>query len=201
MDIKEKPIISMPLPTTAEIDQLVSERKLLRILHPEVQMQVRHMLDEKAESRQYVIENGEQLYLSFEHVEDSQQRNYFYRLIQRYQSGERVSLRALPPALQQLLQPELTRFGYTVGAMLVGAVAGIGIGILAMAATILVTNVVEWVTGYATTKFAGMEVTAVTFVVFSIVGWVAIGILAWNKPYLWGNFSKSAATIRRKLFR
>jgi len=201
MNIKEKPTLPTSFPTAAEIDQLISEGILLRILRPDVQLQVRHTLEQRVESRQYVVQNGEQLYISFAHVEDSQQRNYFYRLIQRYQSGEQVNLKMLPPVLQEMLQPELTRYGRVIGAMMMGAVAGIAIGILAMAAAILVTNTVEWITGHTITQYMGMEVTAVAFIVCSIVGWAIFGILAWNKPYLWGDFSKSAATIRRKLFR
>ena len=116
MNVKEKSTLPTSFPTSAEIDQLVSEGKLLRILRPDVQVQVRHTLEQRVESHQYVVENGEQLYLSFAHVEDSQQRNYFYRLIQRYQSGEQVNLKMLPPVLQEMLQPELTRYGRVLGA-------------------------------------------------------------------------------------
>ncbi len=197
MSEKSTPVANLTAAT--DVDNLISEGKLLRILHPTIKGQVQQAL-QRGDLSPYVVEDEGHLYISLTQVADEKERDYFYRLIQRYQSGEPVNLKALPPTIQHILQPELTRMGRMLGAVLLGAVAGIAVGVLAMALTILIVDVVTWLTNRPVGVFAGMELTAVSFVVFTFVGWAAAGILAWCKPHLWGNLSASAENLRRKHF-
>ncbi|MCA9959398.1 MAG: hypothetical protein R3E31_08795 [Chloroflexota bacterium] len=186
--------------SAAEIDHLVAEGKLLRLLQPDVKATVEKALRQHNEAHTYVLESDGELYLSFHTIEDTQQRQRIYQLIQRHQTGERVNLNALPAYLKQLLQPELTWTGRFLGAVLLGTFGGIALGILAMAVSILIFNILGLVTSQVKIEYAGMGVTAVTFIIFSVLGWAASTILAWRRLRSWTQISEQAAHIRRRFW-
>lgn len=187
--------------SATEIDHLVAEGKLLRLLQPDVKETVARALRQHDRARTYVVENEGELYLSFHTIEDEQQRQRIYQLIQRHQSGERVNLNALPDHLKQLLQPEFTWTGRLLGAVLLGALGGVALGILAMAVSILIFNVLGLFMDQVVFEFEGMGLTAVTFIIFSTLGWAAGAILAWRRLHTWTQLSESAAIIRRRFWR
>ncbi len=186
-------------PAQSDVDSLVSENKLLRILQPAIEEQVKQDWRRNKPSP-CVVEYDGHLYISLSQVEDEAKRKYFYRLIQQHQTGERVNLKELPQPIQHILEPELTQAGRMMGAILLGSVAGIVVGILGLALTIFVVNGITWLTSRSFGQIAGMELPAVSFVVFTFVGWAAAGFLAWCKPHLWVNLSNTAENLRRKNF-
>ncbi len=181
-----------------EIDSLVAEEKLLRILHPNVREQVWQSMGRSSEARQYVVVSGEHLYISLAHIGDEKERDRLYRLIQRHQSGEEVDLQLLPWPIRQILQPELTRFGRFLGGVLLGLVVGIGTGLLAMALAMVLHSAIEGFLQQEIRPLQGIDVTAVSFIVFTCVGWVAAAVVAWRNPQLWQKWGDAGLLRRHK---
>jgi hypothetical protein len=171
--------------TAHEIERLVAEEKLLRILCPDLQNQVQQAVKTQHEGSEYVLEHNGHLYISCAQIEDPDKRKQTYHLLQRYQLGERVSLTRLPPELQQILQPQLTPTGRFLGSLLMGGGVGIICGVLAMSIAILLTISSDWINEQPMLAFSGMGFTAVTFIVFSIMGWAAGAFIAWRRHWQW----------------
>ncbi|MBE2198312.1 MAG: hypothetical protein IAE79_06850 [Anaerolinea sp.] len=187
--------------SVVEIEHLIAEGKLLRLLQPDIKATVEKALQQHDEARAYVVENGNELYLSFLTIQDTQQRERIYQLVQRYQTGEQINLSVLPVYLKQLLQPELTGVGRLLGAVLLGAFAGVAVGILAMAVSTLALNLLGLVMDQVSVEFAGMRITAVIFIIFSALGWTAGAIIAWRRLRSWAQISAQAEIIRGKFWR
>lgn len=187
--------------SVVEIEHLIAEGKLLRLLQPDIKATVEKALHQHDDARAYVVENGNELYLSFVTIQDTQQRERIYQLVQRYQTGEQINLSVLPVYLKQLLQPELTGVGRLLGAVLLGAFAGVVVGILAMAVSTLALNLLGLVMDQVSVEFAGMRITAVIFIIFSALGWGAGAIIAWRRLRSWAQISAHAETIRGKFWR
>ncbi len=181
----------------SEIEDLIAANKLLRILHPAIKAQAERALSQ-GKPMPFVLQHKGHFYISLIQVEDDKKRKHFYSLIQQRQAGEQVSVEELPPAIQQVLEPELTLMGRLFGALLLGAVAGIATGVLAMALATLVVNGITWLGQRSVGQFAGMEVTAVSFIIFTLVGWAAAGLLTWRKPHLWVGWGTNTDILRRK---
>lgn len=173
--------------TSHNIDQLVAEDKLLRILRSDLREQVEQAVEAGSEGHQYVLKYKDHLYLSCAQIKDPQQRKRVYHLLQRYQLGERVDLTPLPPELQRLLRPKLTRVGRFLGSLLIGGAVGVASGVLAMSVSILLVTMSEWLRTRPFLDFAGMGFTAVTFVIFCLLGWVAGAFIAWHRYWQWQN--------------
>ena len=80
-----------------------------------------------------------------------------------------------------MVQPELTQIGRLIGALTLGAFAGLIIGVLAMAVCTLVLNLIELIAGKPVAGFAGLPITAVSFVLCGTLGWIISAVVAWNK--------------------
>lgn len=68
-----------------------------------------------------------------------------------------------------------------MGALILGAFAGVFVGLLGMALAILILGILRLFLPDSTFQLAGMSATAVIFVIFCALGWVAGTILAWCK--------------------
>ena len=68
-----------------------------------------------------------------------------------------------------------------IGALILGGFAGIVIGILAMAISILMINFAQLINNQVMAEFAGVRMTAVTFVTFDVLGWVAATFTVWHR--------------------
>ena len=172
--------ISNPM-TSADIEKLVDEGKLLRLLRSDLIDRVKKGMSRQEDACRFVVQDEEQLYLTFDAIEDAQERQRIYTLIQQYQLGQHVNLRTLPITLRRLLEPELTGLGRFLGALILGAIAGIGIGIMAMAICILVINLIEFFTNPVALEFGGVGISATVFVIFCALGWAAASVLSWHK--------------------
>lgn len=175
------PQIAIPKVSPADVDQLVAEDKLLRILTPDVQTSVARMLAAHVDSARHLVQCEGQLYFTLAEVTDSAERARLIGLLRRYQLGEPVSLDALPASLRQLLQPNLTPVGRLLGALVLGAAGGFAIGVLAMAICTLILNALALSSAAVILNIAGMRITAVTFVIFSALGWAAATFIAWRR--------------------
>lgn len=194
-----EPPLCFTLGPGSDIDKLVDQGKLLRILHPTLREQV-NQARQRGETSPYVIEVDGHFYISLAEVIDEKQRVHFYRLIQQHQAGKRVSLQELPPALQRVLQFELTQMGQFLGAGLLGGVLGVIVGVFAMALSILLVTEIGWLMNRAVGTYAGMNVTAVSFIVFTFVGWAASSFVMWRKPHLWEKLGARAHHLHRRYF-
>ena len=68
-----------------------------------------------------------------------------------------------------------------IKAFVVGAFAGVFIGLLAMALSILIVGIMSLFLPELTFQLAGISVTAVTFVVFCALGWIGATLIIWHK--------------------
>jgi hypothetical protein len=68
-----------------------------------------------------------------------------------------------------------------LGAVTLGAIAGVFIGLLAMAFAILISSIVQLVFPDLSFQVAGMSITAVIFVIFLALGWCGSTLLIWHK--------------------
>ena len=181
VDVKERDEqASFAIVSSDHIDALIAEAKLLRILRPDIRQRVEHALQREDLACGYVVEAQGQIYLSLDSITDAQERQGVYELIQRYQLGERVSLQGLPKTLRPLLQPEATRLGRLMGALILGAFWGLACGILALALAILLENIFA-LFGSESIQLFGMGFTAVAFVIFSTLGWVGGTLALWRR--------------------
>ncbi|MCA9972725.1 MAG: hypothetical protein KC425_21045 [Anaerolineales bacterium] len=164
-----------------DVDQLLAEDRLLRVLTPALQALITKTLTTNTEGAQHLMQCNGTLYFSFVDVADAQERTRLVNLLRRYQLGEPVTLDALPAELRRLVQPNLTQTGRLLGAVLMGAVAGFVVGVLAMAICILLINILELLSSAIILEIAGMGITAVTFIIFSTLGWAAATLVAWRR--------------------
>lgn len=176
---------NQPVPrnlSAEEISRLEDEEKLLRVLQPDVLERIRRCL---ATSRQkiepYIVENNEAFYFSLMNVKDTEQRSRLVRKIQQWQLGIDVDLSGLPRPLHQLLQPHRALSQRLMYVLVLGGIAGTIAGVLAMAVSVLAVSAVELILGTAFDAFGEMQVTAVSFVIFAVLGWMAATPFFWNR--------------------
>ena len=68
-----------------------------------------------------------------------------------------------------------------MGALILGALAGVFVGLLAMALAILIFGILRLFLPDSAFQLAGMSATAVIFVIFCALGWVGGTMLVWHK--------------------
>lgn len=163
-----------------EVENLIEEGKLLRVLRPDLQRSIESALSShNGNDNPYVLKNGREIYLCFRHIDNEQRRKRIYRLVQQYQTGEPIDLTSLPLALRQIIQPELTPVGRFIGALIGGAFIGVLIGVLAMAMGVPIIAALELTTGRVLAETHSIQMSAVIFVIFSVIGWMVGTIFAW----------------------
>lgn len=155
-----------------QIEDLIQEYKLLRVLRPDLQKRLRRQLA----SNPYLFENRGELYVSLEHIEDDVYRTQVYKRIQAHLVGTSQDLRDLPDELYRLLEPELTSSGRFLGAFLISGVLGVVIGVLGMAISMVFIVALEINWQVSLQENSPLPLSLVTFVVSMIFGWIAIGL-------------------------
>jgi hypothetical protein len=118
-----------------------------------------------------LVSHDNQLYLSLEHIDNDKEREYFYRLIQRYQTGQEVNLSTLPPEFQRLLQPGLQPQANFWGPLIIGGVVGLVVGVTAMALSMLILNIMSVTLNNSAVAAFNLQVPTIIFVIFSALGW------------------------------
>ncbi len=165
-----------------EILRLEDEEKLLRVLQPDILRRIKQC---QATSRQkiepFVVENNEAVYFSLSDVKDTKQRHQFVQKIQQWQMGVDVDLSGLPRPLHQLLQPHRALSQRLMRVLVLGAVAGTIAGVFAMAMSIIIIATAELALGISLDAFGDMQITAVAFVIFAVLGWMAATPLLWHR--------------------
>lgn len=168
--------------TAEEILRLENEEMLLRVLQPAVLERVKHCL---ATSRQkiepFIVECNEAVYFSLMSIADPEQRHQTVRKIQQWQTGKDVDLSSLPRPLHQLLQPHRAISQRLLRVVLLGGIAGTFVGILAMAVSIPIISVAELFLGTTLEAFGELQITAVAFVIFAVLGWIITTPLIWHR--------------------
>lgn len=155
-----------------QIEDMVQECKLLRVLRPDLQKRLRRQLPHNP----YLFENRGQLYLSLEHIEDETQRGHAYKRIQAHLVGARQDLRDLPDELYRLLEPELTNSGRFLGLFLLSGILGVVMGVLGMALSMVFIIALEINWQVVLQDSTPLPLPLVTFVISMILGWLAIGL-------------------------
>jgi hypothetical protein len=165
-----------------EILQLENEEKLLRVLQPDILRRIKQC---QATSQQkiepFVIENNEAVYFSLLNVKDTEQRHQFVQKIQQWQMGIDVDLSGLPRPLHQLLQPHRAFSQRLMRVLVLGAMTGTIAGVFAMAMSIIIIAAAELALGISLDAFGDMQITAVSFVIFAVLGWMAVTPLLWHR--------------------
>lgn len=157
------------------IEALLEERQVVRILQPTLRRQVEEAIQLNPALNQYVLSSQGEIYLKLNSIPNPQRRGQFYDLVQRYQIDPDVNLEKLPNGLRACLQAKTHRQGRLMGAIVLGALAGILLGLIGMALSVLLTSMV----GLAHVPWE--MVTAITFVVCLALGWAAATYYLWYK--------------------
>ncbi len=157
------------------IEALLEERQVVRILQPALRRQVEEAVQLNPALSQYVLSNQGEIYLRLNSVHNAQRRGQFYDLVQRYQIDPNVNLEKLPNGLRACLQAQKHRQGRLMGAIVLGALVGILMGLIGMALSVLLTITV------GAAYIPGEMVTAITFVVCLALGWAAATYYLWHK--------------------
>lgn len=157
--------------STKTAAQLESEGKLVCILKPAIRERTERLIADSAEPGfPFIAQSGDQLYISLAGIEDEVGQAQAYDSIQRFQAGLPTDLSALPIALQQLLDPK-QRQSHSLRGVTFCIFLGVAFGILAMAVSILAIAVAELILKTTLDQFSGLQITAVTFVIFTVIGW------------------------------
>ncbi len=163
-----------------EINQLLEQHWLLRVLQPKLRHQIEESVENSPNLAGYVREYDGEMYLSLEAISNPQKREQVYDLIQCYQIDESVSLQKAPAGLRACLERGRNKHGRFIGAVAVGAILGCVIGLMGMALGVLLLSV----TGLRD-EVVGLRITAVMFVTFCALGWVAGTYYLWRvRPWV-----------------
>ena len=181
---KSTPYTPLGKPTplsTGEIQTLIAEGKLLRILRPDLRENIQRVIRVNASDNPYVVDHvvecdGE-IYLSFQGIDDPRQRERIYHLVQQLQAGGAINAALLPAPLRAILEPGQVRRNRLAAALVLCAVTGVVSGVVAMAISVLATTVFSTPTGH----FAGMDITAVVVGVFCVLGWFTSAVAVWAR--------------------
>lgn len=177
------PISSPFYLSASEIETLVAQEQLLRILRPDLQQHIQAMITKV--QNPYVVQHEGHIYLRLDGLE-ANNRHTIYQLIQRLQVGEDVNLAALPDSLRGLLEPEPGKMSRFIGALLFGGSGGIALGVVGMAVGILITAVYELITRLPVEKLMGMDLSAVFFITFCALGWAGTTLFFWRRQRPFG---------------
>lgn len=157
------------------IEALLEERQVVRILQPALRRQVEEAVQNNPALNQYVLANQGEIYLRLNSVYNAQRRGQLYDLVQRYQIDPDVNLEKLPNGLRACLQAQKHRQGRLMGAIVLGALVGILLGLIGLALSVLLTSMV------GPAHIPWEMVTAITFVVCLALGWAAATYYLWYK--------------------
>lgn len=166
-----------PRSSTDEIHKLVAEGKLLRILRPDLKEKIQRAVMAGAPAHPYIVQYDGEIYLAFYNIRDPYQRELAYRLVQQMQAGGEINLSQLPAPLRTILEPGLISRNRLSTAFALCAFIGTISGVIGMAISVLVTTVLSTPVSH----FAGMDITAVVFVVFCVLGWFTSAMLVWAR--------------------
>ena len=161
----------------ARLEQLISEKKLLRILQPELKQKVAQANPQGP----YIVCNESHLYFSLEHIGDPKRREQVYHLIQRHQVGDVINQAAIPIEFQPFFDDRWTNRTIFWLALIIGGAGGIIMGVLAMAIGTLFLNMTAITLGREAFDPTGVQITAVIFVLFAAVGWLVTSLITWHK--------------------
>jgi hypothetical protein len=166
-----------PFLSSRQLESLIAECKLLRILNPQLKSRIRQHQGHSP----YLIQYDNEIYLSLQHIEEQKERQYYYRLIQRYQSDQAVDLRTLPGELQQILQPDIYPQPFFWAPLILGGVVGLVLGVLGMAVGMLFWNASTFTFGNSDPELINIQIPTLTFVFFSAFGWIITSFFAWRR--------------------
>jgi hypothetical protein len=165
------------LSSTKDAALLEQEGKLVCILQPAIRRRIQHIMDaSKGKGHPLITQSGDQLYLSLTDIGNEAQQAQAYHLIQRFQAGLTADLSALPAPHRQLLAPQQRPLRSLRG-VTICIILGVAFGILAMAVSILAIAAAELVLKTTLDEFSGLQITAVSFVIFTALGWASSFLL------------------------
>lgn len=163
-----------------DINLLLDQYKVLRILQPRLRQQIERVSKQNPALQNYVLYHQGELYLSLEEIENMQRREQTYAIIQSYQIDGNINLEAIPAGLYACLAPKRNRRGRLVGALTLGALVALVIGLVGMAVALLFTAVFN---------LTDPMTSGVTFIAAAAIGWAAGTYYFWYKYPLgfWGH--------------
>ncbi len=151
--------------------------ELLLITHPTLRAQLlqARLVDEF--SARYIIQRGENVYLSLHEIPDEAQRQEVSWAVLRLQMGAQLTVQELPDPLQTALSAVATGPSPLIRALVWGSVCGVVGGVLVMAIVGLVITIMN----VPTESYTGFMATAVAFVLSGAILGVGATITFWRK--------------------
>jgi hypothetical protein len=74
------------------------------IEHPLVRRAAEAALQKDSRAARYIVRDGDQLYFSFDQIDDQAQRQAAYDLMRRFNAGEDVDIRAMMKLTRQMFE-------------------------------------------------------------------------------------------------
>lgn len=162
------------------------EENLVRILNPEVAECAEKAAARIPAAQAYLVRHKNHLYIDLDALPNSYRREQVFRLLQRYQIGDDIDMRLLPPDLRQLLEPSRPSKSRFVFVLMVSVAVGILCGLTAMASSVLANAAIELITNSPAPKAAtDMDMGVVSFVLFGALGSGASAIFVWRHTENW----------------
>lgn len=163
-----------------DINLLLDQYKVLRILQPSLRQQIERVSKQNPALQNYVLYHQGELYLSLEEIENLQRREQTYAIIQSYQIDTSIELDQIPAGLYACLAPKRNRRGRLVGAMTLGALGGLLVGLAGITLALLFTAVFN---------ITDPMTSGITFIATATIGWAAGTYYFWYKYPLgfWGS--------------
>lgn len=165
-----------------ELEQLLDERFIVRILQPSLQKQIEQSIKYDPEAASFIFTYEDQMYLSLKSIASEEKRQEVYNIIQRFQIDENINLQEIPAGLRGYLQTSKERRGRFIVAIGLGALSGVMLGLMGMAIGVLILSIFGLIN-----DGVGIAIPVVAFIACCTLGWFFATYYLWQvRPfYTW----------------
>ncbi|GIV96649.1 MAG: hypothetical protein KatS3mg057_1306 [Herpetosiphonaceae bacterium] len=77
---------------------------LIPIEHPMVQRAAQNALRKGDKTARFIVQDGDRLYLSLDHISDPEQRRIAYEVLRRFNAGENIDIRSFFTVIRQIFK-------------------------------------------------------------------------------------------------
>lgn len=162
--------------TPLRLQQLVAEKRIVRILQPDLQERLRLSL-RQPRRHPNIIQYHDQIYLSLHTLRSAQEREAAFSCLRRLQLGESVDLMGLPGSLRRLLNPNGDAASRKITHFSISLAMGVLVGMMAMAMGVLALTMA----GVSMETPTGLQLSAIIFVLGMLVGWSMAAAVLWMR--------------------
>lgn len=173
------PSVRKSLYSNMHINMLVEEKKIIRILQPELQAQIESRLTNDQAATNVFIHQG-QLFLSLQNIKSEENREAVFSLVRHLQIRNLpAESDQLPDPINQLLSGKkiTSSSSHFVTSLTLSTFLGGISGVLALALAVIVLMVA----GIETESETASQITAIVFAVGSILGCAICTLVIWYR--------------------